>query len=156
MPLTPVKAFFPRLSSFSFFFFVVRFSLSSFVLHPHLSLSVCSTSKWAAWKNKGEELYIVPETEWKLRAVSDNWACLKRHVNNRQGCGRHVTPCSGWQTLSAVDELFRGEIVPGKQHRYYELASCLYVYPIQLELTESNWPGHVHTLYFLYSHQQCA
>lgn len=50
---------------------------------------------------------------------------------------------------------FRGEIVPRKHHRYYKLASCSLVYPILLELTESNWPAHIHALYFLYSHQQC-
>lgn len=50
---------------------------------------------------------------------------------------------------------FREEIVPRKHHRYYKLASCSLVYPILLELTESNWPAHIHALYFLYSHQQC-
>lgn len=51
---------------------------------------------------------------------------------------------------------FRGEIVPRKQHRYYKLASNSPVCPILLELTESNWPAHIHALYFLYSHQQCG
>ncbi len=106
-------------------------------------------------RNKAEELYIVLERGWKLRAVSDNWACLKRRANNRHRCGSRVSLWARWQTLSVADELCRGNrsmqtaslLRSGKRH------AC--VYPIQPELTESDWPGHIHALYFLYTRQQC-
>lgn len=106
-------------------------------------------------RNKAEELYIVPERGWKLRAVSDNWACLKRRANNRHRCGSRVSLRTLWQTLSVADELRRG-------NRSMQTASLLRsgkrracVYPIQPELTESDWPGHIHALYSLYARQQC-
>lgn len=62
--------------------------------------------KRPALKMKERNFTLCQKKEWKLRAVSDNWGCRKRHVNNRRRCRRLVTPYPGWQTLSAVDELF--------------------------------------------------
>lgn len=82
------------------------FSLSFHFLLPHVLYQYLQEPKRAALKMKERNFTLCQKKEWKLRAVSDNWACRKRHVNNRQRCRRLVTPYPGWQTLSAVDELF--------------------------------------------------
>lgn len=82
------------------------FSLSFHFLHPHVLYQYLQEPKRAALKMKERNFTLCQKKEWKLQAVSDNWACRKRHVNNRQRCRRLVTPYPGWQTLSAVDELF--------------------------------------------------
>lgn len=83
---------------------------SNCLLHPLLSLSLFFAVQMSGLGNKGEELYIVLEKEGKLRAVSDNWACLKRRANNRRRHGRRVSRRARWQSLSVVDELFRAKL----------------------------------------------
>lgn len=82
------------------------FSLSFHFLLPHILYQYLPDPKRPALKMKERNFTLCQKKEWKLRAVSDNWACRKRHVNNRRRCTRLVTPYPGWQTLSAVDELF--------------------------------------------------
>lgn len=125
-------------------------------LHPHTSyITICQIQNDQLWKWRRGTLHCARKRNGNYGQCQIIELVVRDMLITDRDAEDLSLHTQGDRLSPLLMSCFRGEIVPHKHHRYYKLASCSLVYPIRLELTESNWPAHIHALYFLYSRQQC-